>query len=80
MCAAKKQSNGRTSAEGEKQSPQGSQRSKTTTQKGVAPTATTQAPGNRVPRRMASEEEQREFASKYKAELIISFVGSKPSV
>ena len=80
MYEAKKQSNGKTSPEGEKQSPEGSQHSKTTGPKGVAPTATIQAPGDRVPRRMASDEEQREFASKYKSELIISFVGSKPSV
>ena len=78
MCAARKQSKGKATIEGEKEFPQNNHLSKTTDQNGSALTPSAQDIGERVSRWRASEEEQREFASKYPAELIISFVGSKP--
>jgi hypothetical protein len=78
MCAARKQSKGKATIEGEKEFPQNNHLSKTTDQNGSALTPSAQDIGERVSRWRASEEEQREFASKYPAELIISFGGSKP--
>ena len=80
MCASKKQSNRETNAEGEKEFSQGNYLSKTTDRNRSALTPSAQGIGERVSRWRASEEEQRQFASKYPAELIISFGGSKPSV
>ena len=80
MCATKKQSNSQTTAEGAREFPQGNHLSKITDQNGSALTPSAQDIGERVSRWRASEEEQREFASNYPAELIISFGGSKPSV
>jgi hypothetical protein len=79
MCTARKQRNGKW-AVWEKEFPQNNHLSKTTDQNGSALTPSAQDIGERVSRWRASEEEQREFASNYPAELIISFGGSKPSV
>ena len=79
-CASKKLSNCKTNAEGEKEFSQGNYLSKTTDPNRSALTPAAQGIGERVSRWRASEEEQREFASNYPAELIISFGGSKPSV
>ena len=81
MCAARKQSKGKATNEGEKECPKDNHLSKTTDQNRSALTPSAQDIGERVSRWRASEEGQREFASKYPAELIIiSFGGSKPSV
>lgn len=80
MCAARKQSKGKATNEGEKECPKDNHLSKTTDQNRSALTPSAQDIGERVSRWRASEKEQREFASKYPAELIISFGGSKPSV
>ena len=80
MCEARKQSKGKATHEGEKECPQDSHLSKITDRNRSALTPSAQDVGERVSRWRASEEEQRELASKYPAELIISFGGSKPSV
>jgi hypothetical protein len=80
MCATRKQSNRKSTAAGVSKFSQGNHLSKMTGTTESALISSAQDIGERVSRWRASEEEQREFASKYPAELIISFGGSKPSV
>ena len=78
MCATRKQSNRKSTAAGVSEFSLGNHLSKMTGENESALIPSAKDIGKRVSRWRASDEEQREFASKYPAELIISCIGSKP--